>query len=315
LDYELQVMPELNAFSKNYLLENYGTPELTPKRPILYSAWGRFAAAASFLRLGWYCFGGGALLIAGYAIPRISKGKLVPVLTLFGLPLAALFIVLIPPALGQHYYRTGILAKTNGRNQEAIADFRRAMHWDLWHAQDVDLYATIGQLEKNAGIDLGSPERHILKAVNYRLANDYESALYEFSLASAAGGELGETARRETASTRLTFGLALYQAGGAGAAVTNWQLTLAEDPDQIYVLPYLSRAYYDTARYQAGIDAATRLARLISDHNYTLANAYSVAGDCYAKLGDDAKARYYYNLALAADPILNFWAVTGLAGD
>jgi tetratricopeptide (TPR) repeat protein len=88
-----------------------------------------------------------------------------------------------------------------------------------------------------------------------------------------------------------------------------------EDPSLIYVLPYLARGYYDVGRYQAGIDAAERLAKLIKKHKYALANAYSTAGDCYAKLGKDAEARRYYSLSLAADPILNYWALTGLAGE
>ena len=58
-----------------------------------------------------------------------------------------------------------------------------------------------------------------------------------------------------------------------------------------------------------------RLAKLIKDHKFALANVYSTAGDCYAKLGKDAEARRYYSLSLAADPILNYWALTGLAGE
>ena len=87
----------------------------------------------------------------------------------------------------------------------------------------------------------------------------------------------------------MSFGLALYQAGGIGSAVTNWELALAEDPSLIYVLPYLARGYYEVGRYQAGIDAAQRLAKLIKDHKFALANAYSMAADCYAKLGRTTK--------------------------
>ena len=83
----------------------------------------------------------------------------------------------------------------------------------------------------------------------------------------------------------------------------------------IYVVPYLIRGYYDLGRYQAGIDTAQRLIKLIKDHKFTLANIYSMTADCYAKLGQDAEARRYYSLSLAADPILNYWALTGLAGE
>jgi len=315
LSYELEVMPVLNVFTKDYLLQNYGSPELVPKRLVLYSAWGRFVAAWSFLRLGWYFFGLGAFLVGAYGLRQLPAARTRTALALLCLPVGALLIILIPPAIGQHYYTDGVFAATVGRNQEAIADFRRAMRWDAWHAQDIDLYATIGQLQKQAGISASSPERHIRRAIELRDVNEYEPAIFEFSRAVEAGGAVGAAAAREIAVTRMTLGLALYHAGGIGAAIKHWELALAEDPSLIYVLPYLARGYYDVGRYQAGIEAANRLANLIKEHYFALANAYSLAGDCYAKLGNDAEARRYYNLSLTADPILNYWALTGLAGE
>jgi tetratricopeptide (TPR) repeat protein len=315
LTYELQVNPILNIFTKDYLLQNYGSPELVPKRLVLYSAWGRFVAAWSFLRLGWYCFGLGGLLIGVYAIAQMPSGRLTRILSLLCLPIGALTIILIPPAIGQHYYMLGTLAATFGHNQEAIDDYRRAMRWDSWHANDIDLYATIGQLQKQAGISHNSAERHINRAVELRGENEFEPALFEFSRAAEGNGALAETAQREIPITRMSLGLALYRAGGIDSAVKNWEVALMEDPSLIYVLPYLARGYYDIGRYQAGIDAAERLAKLIKNHKYALANVYSTAGDCYAKLGKDAEARRYYSLSLAVDPILNYWAMTGLAGE
>jgi len=46
-----------------------------------------------------------------------------------------------------------------------------------------------------------------------------------------------------------------------------------------------------------------------------LANAYSLGGDSYAKLDRIADARRYYNLAVLADNIVNYWALSRLAGD
>ena len=312
---ELEVTPLLNVFTKDYLPQNYGTPELVPKRLVLYTAWGRTVAAWSFLRLGWYSFGAGALLVGAYAVGRSRGARLATAMALFSLPLGASLIILIPPSIGQHYYSKGILAKALGRNQEAIDYFRKAMRWDGWHAQDIDLYATIGQLQKQTGISFNSPERRINRAVELRDASEFERSIFEFSRAAEAGGALAAAVHREVAETRLAFGLALYRAGGIGSAVTNWELALAEDPSQIYPLPYLSRGYYDLGRYQAGIDTVDRLVKLIKGHNFALANAYSTAGDCYAKLHKDAEARRYYRSSLAADPVLNYWALTGLAGE
>ena len=315
LTYELQVVPLQNIFSKEYLLQNYGLPEIVPKRLVLYSAWGRLSAAWSFLRLGWYCFGLGGFLVGAYAIAQMPTGKLARALTLVCLPAGAFVIILIPPAIGQHYYIDGAQAATYGRNQEAIAAYRKAIRWDSWHAKDIDLYATIGGLQKQAGVSADSPERHIYRAVQLRSANEFEAALFEFALAAEAGGALSETVLREIAATRMSLGLALYRAGGASSAVTNWELALREDPSLIYVLPYLATGYHDIGRYRSGIAAAEEWARLIKDHKYALANAYSTAADCYAKLGEDAEARRYYRLSLAADPILNYWALTGLVGE
>ena len=315
LTYELEVMPVLNVFTKDYLAQNYGAPELVPKRVVVYSAWGRFDAAWSFLRLGWYFFGLGSILVGVYALGRLPNARTRTALALLCLPAGALLIILVPPAIGQHYFTNGILAATTGRNQEAIADFRKAMRWDSWHAEDIDLYATIGHLQKQAGISSSSPERHIYRAVELRDANEFEPAIFEFSQAIEAGGAIAATAAKEAAVTRMSFGLALYRSKGIAAAVTNWELALAEDPSLVYVLPYLARGYYDLGRYKAGIAAADRWAKLIKEHNFALANAYSLAGDCYAKLGNDAEARRYYSLSLAADPILNYWALTGLAGE
>lgn len=315
LTYELQVAPVQNVFTKDYLVENYGSPELVPKRLNLESALGRFLSAWAFLRFGWYTFGIGAFLVFIYAIGRLPNATLGVTAALLGLSVCALLIILIPPAIGQHYYSNGILSKAEGRNQEAIDYLQRAMRWDAWHAQDIYLYATIGHLQKQAGISFGSPERHVMQAVDLLDADEYEQAIFEFRKAAEAEGELGLTVRREIAATRVTLGLALYRAGGIGGAVNNWELALAEDPTQIYALPFLVHGYYDLGRYQSGIDAANRLAALIKDHSYAVANVYSIAGDCYAKLGNNEEARRYYNMSLTLDAIMNYWALTRLAGE
>jgi len=81
------------------------------------------------------------------------------------------------------------------------------------------------------------------------------------------------------------------------------------------VLPYLARGNYDIGRYQAALDVIARLVQVVANHTSMLADAYSLGGDCYAKLGRIADARYYYSRSMSADPIVNTWALTKLAGD
>lgn len=312
---ELQITPLVRLFTKNYLPQNYGRAEDLPKHLVLYTAWGRFLAATSFLRLGWYSFGLGSLLIAGYALHRLRADRVAMGLVLFGLPLATATIVSIPSLIGQHYFTSGSVKKAQGDNEGAIADFRKAMRWDAWHAEDIDLYATIGELQRLAGIAADSPERHISRAVLLRNDLQYEPAIFEFDSAIQGESARAATARRESARARIDLGLALYQAGGIGSAVTNWEQALAQDPTQVFALPYLARGYYDIGSYPSAIQTVDKLADIVQDHNSLVGDAYSLGGDAYAKLGRDADSRHYYNLSLSADPIENYWALTGLIGE
>src|SRR5262249_23468781 len=157
---------------------------------------------------------------------------------------------------------------------------------------------------------------HISRALELEQANEYEPAAFELSRASDGGRAVAAVARRESAKTRVELGLALYQAGGIGGAVTSWELALVDDPTQeIYVLPYLARGYFDLGRYEAALQAVDRLVKIMSDHSSMVADVYSLGGDCYAKLGRDDDARRYYNLSYAKDWIVNYWAISRLAGE
>jgi tetratricopeptide (TPR) repeat protein len=313
---ELEVVPWHKIFTKQYLPQNYGSPEVLPGQLTLYTASGRLLAAFSFLRLGWTCFALGSLLIAVYAMRSLPRGKWATGLVLVCLPVGALAIVSTPPMIGQYYFNRGSIAKARGHNQEAIANYRKAMKWDAWNSEDINLYATIGELQKKSGVENGSPERHINRALELQKANQYEPAIFEFSRAAETGGALARAARRESAKTRTALGLALYQAGGIGSAVTNWQLALTDDPTQeVFVLPYLAQGYFDLGRYEVAIETVDRVIKIIADHSSMAADIYSLGGDCYAKLGRDEDARRYYNRSYAADWVLNYWAMSRLAGE
>jgi tetratricopeptide (TPR) repeat protein len=107
----------------------------------------------------------------------------------------------------------------------------------------------------------------------------------------------------------------LYRGGGIGAAVTQWEQALVEDPLQQNGLTFLvARGNYDIGRYEAALDAIKDVLRA-SDDRPTRANAYSIAGDCYVKLGHDAEARYSYDRSLKEQMLVNFWAMSRLTGN
>jgi tetratricopeptide (TPR) repeat protein len=97
--------------------------------------------------------------------------------------------------------------------------------------------------------------------------------------------------------------------------VTQWQQALVEDPLQLAALSFLvARGNYDIGRYEAALDA-TKDVVLTSDDRPTRANAYSIAGDCYARLGRDADARNSYNRSIKEQMLVNFWAMNRLTGN
>lgn len=109
---------------------------------------------------------------------------------------------------------------------------------------------------------------------------------------------LAKAARHEARRMRADLGLACYQAGAIGDAVANWEQALTEDskgrpiksqPSLLYVLPYLARGNYELGRYKAGLEAATKWIEITTDHGSLQTDAYSLAADCYAKLGRDAE--------------------------
>jgi len=315
LNAETQDLPMIRGFTKSYLPVNYGPAEEYSKHFELDTVWDRFVAAYSFLGPGWYCFGIGSLLIAIYSIGRLPDERGMTALALGGIPIGVLIIFLTPPVIGQHYFISACTAQARGNNEKAITHYRKAMWWDRWRRQDINIYATIGDLERLSGSGEDSPERHISRVQELRKAREYESAVFELSRAAAWGGVVAIAARCESARTRVDFGSALYNGGGIGAAVTQWQQALVEDPVQQQGLAFLiARGNYDLGRYQASLDALNGILKASGDKPL-LANAYSLAGDCYTRLGRDTDARRSYNQSLKEDILVNFWAMSALTGD
>jgi tetratricopeptide (TPR) repeat protein len=315
LNAETQDLPTIRGFTKSYLPVNYGPAAEYSSHFELDTVWDRFVAAYSFLGLGWYCFGIGSFLIATYSVARLPSKREMAALAVGGIPIGVLIIFLTPAVIGQHYFITACTAQARGNNEKAIRHYRKAMWWDRWRRQDINIYATIGDLERLSGSGEDSPERHISRAEELKEAREYDSAVFELSQAAARGGEVAIASRLESARTRVDFGIALYSSGGIGAAVTQWQQALVEDPVQQQGLAFLiARGNYDLGRYQASLDALNGILKATGDKPL-LANAYSLAGDCYMKLGRDTDARRSYNQSLKEDILVNFWAMSALSGD
>jgi tetratricopeptide (TPR) repeat protein len=312
---ETQELPTIRGFAKTYLTPNYGPAEDYPKRFDINTLWDRFLAAYSFLGLGWYCLGMGSLLIGIYSIARLPAEGRMRALALSRIPAGVVIILLTPSLVGQHYFTRACTAQAQGAREKAITYYRRAMWFDRWRAQNINIYATIGDLERLSGLSRDSPEKHISKAQEFKEAREYESTVFELARAADWGGAVARAARRESARTRVDFGVALYRGGGIGAAVTQWQQALVEEPVQQQGITFLiARGNYDLGRYQASLDVVKGVFPASGDTPIR-ANAYSLAGDCYTKLGRDVEARNSYNRSLKEDMLVNFWGMSRLTGN
>ena len=306
LSEEGQAVPAIKAFTRSFLPPNGGSTEEVPKHLDVVTLRGRFAASLSILGLGWYCFGIGSLLVACYAISCLPGKPVVSSLALISLPVGVLTILGVPSIIGQHYFNRASLARAAGNNEQAIANYRKAMSWDGFYTTGIEVYNLIGQLERQAGLAEGSAERAISRAEDLREGQQYEPAISELQHAAEINPALAKAARHEALRIRADWGLACYQAGAIGDAVAHWQQALDEDskgrplksqPSVLYVLPYLARGNCELGRYEAGLEAATKWAETTADHGSLQADAYSLGADCAAKLGRDAEARRYQSLA------------------
>lgn len=312
---ETQELSTIRGFTRTYLPVNYGPAETYSKHFECDTVWDRFVAASSFLGLGWYCFGIGSLLIGIYSIARLPAEERIRALALSSIPVGAVIILLTPSLIGQHYFNGACIAQAQGATEKAITAYRKAIWFDRWRGQDINIYAAIGDIERLSGLSNDSPEKHISKAREFKEASEYELAFFELARAADWDGAVAAVARRESARTRVEFGLALYRDGGIGAAVTQWQQALAEDPVQQQGLTFLvARGNYDLGRYQASLDVVNGVLRASGDLPIR-ANAHSLAGDCYTKLGRDVEARNSYNLSLKEDMLVNFWGMSRLIGN
>src|SRR5262249_50170745 len=133
LSEEGQAVPAVKAFTRNFLSQDDGVTVQAPKHLDVVTLPGRFAAAVSILGLGWFCVGVGSLLVASYAVGQLQGKRMAASLTLILVPVTVLAAVGMSSIIGQHYYHRGSLARAAGNNEQAIANYRKAMSWDVFY--------------------------------------------------------------------------------------------------------------------------------------------------------------------------------------
>ena len=308
LSEEGQAVSAVKAFTSSFLHPGHQRIEVRKQFDVVTLP-GRAAASLSILGVGWFCFGLGALLLAGYAVSRLQGQMTVASLIVIFVPIGALAILGLRSFMGYHYYDRGSVARAAGKCEQAIGSYRKAMRWDNFYTTGIEVFDLVGEMESQGGLAPGSPERAIHRAEDLHAKRQFERAIAELKRAETQGTPaLAKAAHHEALRIQAEWGLARYQAGAVGDAVAKWQEALDEDskgrplksqPSVLYVLPYLARGYYELGRYQVGLKAAQQWIETTSDHPALKADAYRLAGDCYDKLGREAEARRCSSLSRA----------------
>src|SRR5689334_804551 len=127
LSEEYQAVPAVKAFTAAHSAQKNSSTEQSSKPLHLVTLTGRLSASLSFLGLGWYCFGLGSVLVAGYAVCRLPGERIKSSVALIALPACVLTALAIPSVIGQHYFNRASVARTAGNNEQAIINYRKAM--------------------------------------------------------------------------------------------------------------------------------------------------------------------------------------------
>jgi len=314
-----------NQFAPRYLPINLGgEPTVLPVNLGAQSTvWPliSFNSVGDRLFSGWYCMGLGwylgliaavVLVIAGARNIDNPSRRRAAAATVAGIFILALAFSL-RPLLGEYLLTTALQAQAEGRPDEAVRLYRKAMRTDSWNALSLELYERIGAIDAALG-RTATFEYRIYSAGTMVEREQWLPALAEYeAIAAAADGPLGATAERQAVDLWTGYGLQLYEDGAFGAAVDAWQRALIHQPSMWLAAFYLSRGYFAVGRYQEAASLGSRCLERVSDPVFR-ANLYSNLGDARARRGDLAEAHVTYFWSYYWDYVLNKRGLSDLTG-
>jgi tetratricopeptide (TPR) repeat protein len=200
-----------------------------------------------------------------------------------------------------------------GQFARAIARYERAQHWSPQLASSDRVHSRLGEAYLHIG-RTSHPNARFFLGERYRQARDYKMAIAEYRAGlDDSPAPLLAVLEKRLASTMVDRGMALFRRGGVGPATAEWERALAYDPSQYQAIYFLSKAYFEQARYTQSI-AMGQLLLLRSRNPVLNANVQANIGDGYWKLEDYDRARTAYQLSMRLDSQGNFRGYKGLGG-
>ena len=305
-------------FNNKYLPANFGKEHSDVQGPSLSSSietvWDRVVAARYFMGFAWYLTVFGGLFFFLYGERRLLSAQERSRITKGTLLIAAFLAILCVarPLFAHMSLVRAQEAESNGDPFTAILWYRNAIRIDEWFAIHTDLYSRIGAIDSNFG-RTNTLEYGIYYAELMASQKDFPSAIAEFEKLARSAGAPSELLEARMVEIWTAYGLELYKAGALGSAVDVWQNALAQDRAQWLAGFCLSRAYFETGRYQESINLIRRLTKGLRDPQL-IANLHSNLGDAYTRLGEFQQARLAYRYSYAVDCVLNWRGLSSLVG-
>jgi tetratricopeptide (TPR) repeat protein len=309
-------------FQNHFLPPNFGKEASNAQGQTvsndIVTAWDRVVTARYFMGRGWYLtfvIGIAAFFYAKKRIPERRQRALVARTTLGA---AACLVIFFPirPVIAQITVARGQEAEAKGDLKLAIARYRRAMRIDRWLAIRPDLYQRIGAIDFNFGRN-DTPECHVFFGELWASQRNYSSAIAAIQeaekKADQVSGAFADLVRKREADFWTEYGGTLYASGSVGAAIPAWERALALDDGQWVAAYALSRAYFETGRYNQSVALIQRVIKGLRDPEVR-ADFDSTLGDNYMRLGKPDLAKLAYRHSYLIDYVLNWRSLSDLIG-
>jgi tetratricopeptide (TPR) repeat protein len=300
-------------FSLRYSPGNFGIdPSFQASLPV-ETIIERLKAALYFINWGWnLCLAGSLLLLTPiYALqrPQIVRWIVVPFILLF----SAQGLFLVDGFVSEYWRIKAEQDMVLGRYEQAIAKYEWAQKWNRQLAQSERAHYRLGEAYFYMGLPSHPNARFYLSDLDAQARTFKAATAGYLSALQEASTPLREVVEKRLAWAYVNSGMSLLRRGGVGPAIGEWERALSYDPNQVQILYFLSRAYFDQARYEQSI-AMSHLLLAHSQNRILNANVQANIGDSYWQLKDHVKARLAYQASMRLDSHGNFRGYKSLGG-
>jgi tetratricopeptide (TPR) repeat protein len=304
---------QMIAFSVRFLPGNLGIEPTFQRVVALESMLDRMATALYFMSYGWWlCLIGSLPLLAG-ALTRERWRSIRWMGAMLLVLLGGLGLMFLKGVAAQQLQARGDGYLARDRVPEAIRQYEASLQLEPQLLRHEQLQLRLGEAYDRLGMP-SHPNALFYRGDVYSQLKDSEAAVVAYlHAAQDASGPLAEIINRRIGRTYVALGIAQYRRRNIGLAVALWEKAVAFDHDQWTAPYFLTKAYFDQARYGQSI-AMGRFLLERSRNQLVNANIHANIGDSYWRLQDYTNARNAYQASQQLDSFAKFRIIKSLGG-